>query len=114
MPKLGTHVLRAYNHRMTIQRQVTKVGGSLGVLIPRDIAEAMGVRNGSPVRISLVGKQLVVEPTEGTASEAEFQRAFAAVLRREAPVFRALAEHDRGASKGRSGTRVRARRPPRG
>ncbi len=81
---------------MAIHRQITKVGGSLGVIIPRDIAEAMGIKGGTPIRLSLVGRQLVVEPTDRTMTTAEFQRAFAAVLRREAPVFQALADHDQG------------------
>jgi antitoxin component of MazEF toxin-antitoxin module len=81
---------------MTIERHVTKIGGSLGVLIPRDIAEAMGVQSGTPIRLSIVGRQLVIEPTDSTMSEQVFQRAFAAVLRREAPVFKALADYDEG------------------
>jgi len=81
---------------MTIERQIIKVGGSLGILVPRDIAEAMGVESGTPIRLSLVGRQLVVEPTDSTMSEQVFQRAFAAVLRREAPVFKALADYDEG------------------
>jgi hypothetical protein len=28
---------------MATHRQVTKIGGSLGVLVPRDMAEAMGI-----------------------------------------------------------------------
>jgi antitoxin component of MazEF toxin-antitoxin module len=81
---------------MSIHRQVTKVGGSLGVIIPRDIAEAMGVASGSPVRLSIVGRQLVVEPEDDTPSDAEFQRAHAAVLRRYGPAFSGLAEFDKG------------------
>ena len=81
---------------MTIERHVTKIGGSLGVLIPRDLAEAMGVQGGTPIRMSLVGRQLVVEPTDDTMSDQVFRRAFAAVLRREAPVFEALAAYDEG------------------
>ncbi len=75
-------------------RRVTKVGGSLGVLVPRDFAEAMGVKEGSEVRLSLVGAQLVVEPQGDTASEASFRRAMAIVLRRYAPTFEALAARD--------------------
>jgi antitoxin component of MazEF toxin-antitoxin module len=104
-------VVRVYNMSMTIHRQITKVGGSLGVIIPRDIAEAMGIKGGTPIRLSLVGRQLVVEPTDRTMTQAEFQRAFAAVLRREAPVFQALAEHDEGRpSKPPGGGRPRRRR----
>ena len=81
---------------MTIERHITNVGNSLGVIIPRDIVEAMGVESGTPIRLSLVGRQLVIEPTDSTMSEQVFQRAFATVLRREAPVFKALADYDEG------------------
>jgi len=94
---------------MTIERHVTKIGGSLGVLIPRDIAEAMGVQGGTPVRMSLVGRQLVVEPTDDTMSDQVFRRAFAAVLRREAPVFQALAAFDEGRTAVPSSGRARRR-----
>jgi antitoxin component of MazEF toxin-antitoxin module len=80
---------------MSLHRRVTKVGGSLGVLIPRDIADAMGVQAESQVRLSLVGRQLVVEPEDDVATDAEFQRAFAAVLRRHGRSFQALADFDK-------------------
>jgi antitoxin component of MazEF toxin-antitoxin module len=93
---------------MTIERHITKVGNSLGILIPRDIVEAMGVESGTPVRLSLVGRQLVIEPTDAMMSEQVFQRAFAAVLRREAPVFQGLADYDAGRT-AKEPTRARRR-----
>jgi antitoxin component of MazEF toxin-antitoxin module len=76
---------------MTLKRRVSRVGGSLGVVIPRDLAEAMGVTAGSEIRLSLVGRQLVVEPEDDTASETSFRRAFATVLRRHGAAFKSLA-----------------------
>lgn len=81
---------------MTVHRRITKVGGSLAVLIPRDVAELMRVSENAPVRLSVVGRQLVVEPEDDTIPEASFQRAFATVLRRYGPAFEALAKHDQG------------------
>jgi hypothetical protein len=46
--------------------------------------------------MTLVGRQLVVEPEEDTMTEADFQRAYAAVLRRESRAFQALADYDAG------------------
>jgi antitoxin component of MazEF toxin-antitoxin module len=79
---------------LAMNRQITKIGGSLGVIIPRDIAEAMDVESGTPIRLSLVGRQLVVEPTDQAVTQAQFHKAFAAVLRRHGPAFKALADHD--------------------
>lgn len=73
-----------------------RVGGSLGVLIPRDFAEAMKIEEGSEVRLTLVGNQVVVEPVEGSLDDGAFRRAFAAVLRRHRRGFEQLAAYDRG------------------
>lgn len=81
---------------MSIKRRVSRVGGSVAVIVPRDVAESMGIGPGSPVRLSLVGRQLVVEPADDTADDAAFHRALSAVLRRRAPALRALAAYDAG------------------
>ena len=81
---------------MAIHRQITKVGGSLGILVPRDMAEAMGITKGSSVRLSLVGRQMVVEPDDDTIPEATFGRAYKAVLRRYGPAFEKMATIDAG------------------
>ena len=85
-----------YTAAMTLRRRVKRVGGSLGVLIPRDFAEAMRLKAGSEVRLTLVGNQVVVEPVEGSLDDGAFRRAFAAVLRRHREGFELLAEYDRG------------------
>ena len=68
-------------------------------MIPRDLAEPMEVSEESPVRLSLVGRQLVVEPEDDIASDADFQRALAVVLRKHRSAFKALADYDRGVRK---------------
>lgn len=77
-----------------MHRKISKVGGSLGILIPRDLAEMMGVSEGSPVRLSLVGRQMVIEPEDDTIPDASFRRTLATVLRRYGPAFEALAKFD--------------------
>jgi antitoxin component of MazEF toxin-antitoxin module len=81
---------------MALQRRVTKIGGSLGIIIPRDLAEAMGVEEESLVRLSMVGRQMVVEPEDDTISDDSFRRSYATVLRRYGPAFKMLADHDAG------------------
>ena len=66
------------------------------MLIPRDFAEAMKLKEGSEVRLTLVGSQVVVEPVEGSLDDGAFRRAFATVLRRHRRGFELLAAHDRG------------------
>ena len=81
---------------MTLQRRVKRIGGSLGVLIPRDFAEAMNVKDGSPIHMTLVGRQVVVEPVDETLEDTTVQRALGAVLRRHGRAFELLAAYDRG------------------
>jgi antitoxin component of MazEF toxin-antitoxin module len=81
---------------MTLRRRVKRIGGSLGILIPRDFAEAMKVKAGSEVRLTLVGDQVVVEPLGDRLDDGAFRRAFAAVLRRHGRGLALLAEYDRG------------------
>jgi antitoxin component of MazEF toxin-antitoxin module len=81
---------------MAVRRRVRRIGGSLGVLLPRDIAEAMDVKEGSEVRLTLVGRQVVVEPADDTLDDGAFRRALATVLRRHRTTFELLAAYDRG------------------
>jgi len=68
----------------------------LAVLIPRDVAEQMRIEENSPVRLSIVGRQLVVEPEDDSIPEPSFRRAYAVVLRRYGPALEALAKYDAG------------------
>lgn len=38
---------------MTVRQRVKRIGGSLGVLLPRDIAKAMDIEEGAEVRLTL-------------------------------------------------------------
>ena len=79
-------------------------------------AEVMGVAEGTPVRLSLVGRQMVVEPEDDSLPEASFRRSFSTVLRRYGPAFKALADSDRGTTDrplSARGSRRRARPRPR-
>ncbi len=81
---------------MSIRRIVKKMGGSLGVLIPRDVAEAIGVSDGAEIEMTVVGRQVVIESARDSADDATFRRAMGAVLRRHKRGLVALAEYDEG------------------
>lgn len=80
---------------MTVHRRVTKVGGSLSILIPRDVAEVVDLKEGSEFCLHVVGRNIVIEPDDDKMSEQSFRRAFATVLRKHESVFSGLAEYDR-------------------
>ena len=81
---------------MTLRRKIVRVGGSLGVIVPRDVAAAMAVKAGSEVRMTVVGRQVVIEPVDDTLGDGAYRRALGAVLRRNSKTFEALAAFDRG------------------
>ena len=81
---------------VTLRQRVKRIGGSLVVLLPRDIAKAIDIEEGAEVRLTLVGRQVVVEPADDTLDDGAFHRAFAAVLRRHRRTFGRLAAYDRG------------------
>ena len=54
---------------MSVHRTVRRVGGSLTIIIPRDLAEMMGVTEGTPVSLTLTGRQLVIDPEDGVVRE---------------------------------------------
>ena len=80
---------------MTLRRRVKRIGGSLGILLPRDFAGAMKLEAGSEVRRTLVGNHVVVESAADSVDDGAFRRAFAAVLGRNRRAFKLLAEYDR-------------------
>ena len=67
---------------MTLRGRVKRIGGSLGILIPRDFAEAMDVTDGTEVLTSPYG-------TRWTTTSV--RRAFGAVRRRHSSTFEHLA-----------------------
>ena len=76
---------------MRLRRRVKRIGGSLGILIPRYFAEAMDVTDGSEVLLTLVGRQVVIEPVRDTLDDDSFHRPFGAVLRWHSRAFEPLA-----------------------
>ncbi len=82
---------------MTTRQRVKRISGSLGILLPRNIATALDIEAGTEVRLTLVGRQVVVEPADDTLDDGAFHRAFAAVvLRRHRRTFDLLAAYERG------------------
>ncbi len=69
------------------------------ISIPRSVAELVGLVEGTPMGLSVVGRQIVLEPTDDRAPEPTFRRALGAVLRRYGGTFEALAEYDSGKRK---------------
>jgi hypothetical protein len=87
---------------MALQRQVKKIGGSLGIIIPKDYAQDLGFFEGSPLKLSISGRQMIVEAEDEGGdyiSDEAFNKSFRTVLRKYGSAFKALAEYDAGHKK---------------
>ena len=49
--------------RSLFKRKAFKIGGSLAVRIPKEIANAVGLHDGDELNISIAGHKVVIEPT---------------------------------------------------
>ena len=86
------------------------MGGSLGVVIPKAVSELVGLADGSEVSLSVVGRQIVIEPTDDTIPDETYRRSLGAVLRRYGPAFEGLAKFDAGKAPRRKRPRPGATR----
>ncbi len=46
-------------------RKMFKMGGSLAVRIPKEIANVVGLKDGSEVRFAVKDKKIIIEPSSG-------------------------------------------------
>src|SRR5438876_537493 len=65
---------------MTMKRTVVRMGGSLGVVIPKALSELVGLADGSEVSLSVVGRQIVIEPTDDTIPDETYRRSLGAMM----------------------------------
>ncbi len=55
--------LKAYDelYQYYYNRKVFKIGGSLAVRIPKELAEAVGIKEGTRVKFAIKDKKLIIE-----------------------------------------------------
>jgi antitoxin component of MazEF toxin-antitoxin module len=78
-----------------IRKKLQKIGGSVGLVLPRDLAAAAGLAEGDEVGLTLHGSRLVIEPITRRARREAIAASFDAVLERHGETFRRMAEFDR-------------------
>ncbi len=81
-------------------KKLTRIGNSIGLLLPRDLVQAVDLKEGEEVILTVHGRRIVVEARTRFASNEEFASASEAVLDRHAEAFRLMAEYDRKGSRG--------------
>ncbi|MHB8733256.1 MAG: AbrB/MazE/SpoVT family DNA-binding domain-containing protein [bacterium] len=81
-------------------RQVTTIGNSLGVTLPKEMAEAYGLQKGSLVTVRPVESGLLLEPAKVvSALSPEGSAAVTKIVRRYRNALDAMAREDRTSEK---------------
>jgi AbrB family looped-hinge helix DNA binding protein len=84
---------------MPLRKKIQRLGGSVAIVIPKSIAEAVDLRPGENAVLSVEERGLVIRPEKGGAvdfmSDEEFGRVERRILQRYGETFRLLAEYDR-------------------
>jgi len=59
---------------MRLVRQITTVGNSVGVTLPRELLDAYGLQKGALVEVRAIGMGLLLRPLRLTPTRAVFRR----------------------------------------
>lgn len=78
-----------------IRKKLQKIGGSVGLVLPRDLVAAAGLAEGDEVGLTLHGRRLVVEPVGRRVARDALNTSLEAVLARHGEAFRQMAEFDK-------------------
>jgi antitoxin component of MazEF toxin-antitoxin module len=74
------------------QQQIIAVGGSLALPLPSEVLTALGIHAGDAVTVSVVGRQMVVEPISAAERQEKLQAVLDDVFERRRSAYQKLAE----------------------
>jgi antitoxin component of MazEF toxin-antitoxin module len=74
------------------QQQIIAVGSSLALPLPAEVLAALGIQAGDAVNVSLIGRQVVVEPVAGADRQERFQAVIDDIFERRRSAYQKLAE----------------------
>ena len=74
-----------------MRKKLTKIGNSLGLILPREVLDLLGVSEGSEVEVELAGNTLLVTSPDTDRSDIKAGLAYLASKRERDEVYRRLA-----------------------
>jgi antitoxin component of MazEF toxin-antitoxin module len=77
-----------------LRRKITTSGNSAALVLSQDLLGLMGVKVGDDVEVQVVGRTLVVRPTDVSDRDAKFAEALEFTLRTQHDVLARLAKGD--------------------
>lgn len=73
-------------------KTLTRLGNSSALVVDKPIMELLEIDNDTPLKITVEGRRLIVEPAVGTERVARFRAAMHKTGKRHAELFRRLAK----------------------
>jgi antitoxin component of MazEF toxin-antitoxin module len=77
-----------------LRRKITTSGNSAALVLSQDVLGLMGLKSGDEVELQLVGRTLVVRPSDVSERDAKFAEALDYTLRTQHAVLARLARGD--------------------
>lgn len=76
---------------MTYKQKLTKIGNSVGIIIPKQLLESLGLRAGNEVYLEQVQDKVILDKNETTSVAPEFLKVAESVGERYSQAFKELA-----------------------
>lgn len=76
---------------MTYKQKLTKIGNSVGIIIPKQLLESLGLDVGSEIYLEQVQDKVVLDKNETTSITPEFLKVAESVGNRYSSAFKELA-----------------------
>lgn len=77
---------------MNVIKKLTRQGNSAALVIDRPIMELMEIDNDTPLKLTVEGRKLIVEPWSESERKEKFVRAMHKSSRKNAELFKRLAK----------------------
>lgn len=77
-----------------LKRKITTSGNSAALVLSQDLLGLMGVKAGDDVEVQVVGRTLIVRPSDVSERDAKFAEALEFTLRTQHDVLARLAQGD--------------------
>ena len=78
-----------------LQQQIIPVGNAAALPLPADVLDALGIKVGDAVNVTIVGRQLVIQPLDDAGEQKRYEAIVDDVFERRRSAYQKLAEGHR-------------------
>lgn len=76
---------------MTYKQKLTKIGNSVGIIIPKQLLDSLGLKEGNEVYLEQVQDKVIIDRNETTSVTPEFLKVAESIGNRYSKAFKELA-----------------------